>query len=63
MQSYSDESYFVLPVPKRQTLGVPRSAFVKWALVLVLMVVMALVALSLGLLWDSITPLAGNGLF
>jgi|HubBroStandDraft_6_1064221.scaffolds.fasta_scaffold61523_5 hypothetical protein len=59
MQSHSREScYFVLPARKSRTVILPRSASMKWALALVLMIVTAMVALSLGLWWDSITPLA-----
>jgi hypothetical protein len=57
MQSHSDES-FILPARKLPTVRLQRSALVKCALVLGLIVVMAIVALSLGILWDSLTPLS-----
>jgi hypothetical protein len=59
--SRSRESYyFVLPAKKQPMLRLQRLPLVKWTLVPVLMIVMALVALSLGLWWDSITSLAGH---
>jgi hypothetical protein len=54
--------YFVLPAKKQPTLKLQRFPLVKWALVVVLMVVMAIIALSLGLWWDSVTPLAAHSL-
>jgi len=61
--SRSRESYyFVLPAKKQPTLKLQRLPLVKWALVVVLMIVMALIALWLGLWWDSITPLATQSL-
>jgi hypothetical protein len=59
MSSHGGESYyFILPARKLPTVRFQRSALVKCALVLVLIVVMAIVALSLGILWDSLTPLS-----
>ena len=61
--SRSRESYyFVVPAKKQPTLKLQRLPLVKWALVVVLMIVMALIALWLGLWWDSITPLAAQSL-
>jgi Co/Zn/Cd efflux system component len=57
-ESYRESYYFVLPAEKQPTLGFQRSSLVKWGLVLLLMVAMALVALSLGLWWDSIALLS-----
>lgn len=58
MQSRNRESYyFILPAEKQPTLRLSKSPLMKWALVLVLVFVMAVVALSLGLWWDSVTPL------
>jgi hypothetical protein len=58
MSSHRGESYyFILPARKLLTGRFERSALVKCALVLVLIAVMAIVALSLAILWDSLTPL------
>lgn len=54
MPSHSRESYFILPVKKQPTVRFPRSQFVKWALVPVVMIVMILSALGLGAWWDGL---------
>ena len=52
MQSHSHESYFILPAKKLPIARLPRSPLAKGALLLVVMVAMAIVALSLGLWWE-----------
>jgi hypothetical protein len=61
MQSHSRESYFILPAEKQPTPKVSQVPLLKWALILMLMIVMALVALSLGLWWDSVSPVNFRG--
>ncbi len=55
-ESYS-ESYFVLPVKKQPTIKLPRSVLMTGALTLIAILFMVVVGLSLGLWWDSLSPL------
>jgi len=55
MQSHSPESYFILPVKKQPAMRPPRAPFVKSALMVVLMLIMVIVALSLGTYWDGLS--------
>ena len=55
-ESYS-ESYFVLPVKKQPTINLPKAPLVTGALTLIAILFMVVIALSLGLWWDSLTPI------
>jgi len=61
MQSHRREPYFILPAEKQPTQRLSKLPLLKWALILGLMILMALVALSLGLWWDSVSPLNFRG--
>jgi hypothetical protein len=55
------ESYFILPIKKKPTVTLPRTQLMTAALTLIAIVAMVITALSLGMLWDWITPLSKLG--
>jgi hypothetical protein len=57
LESYR-ESHFILPTKKRPTVRHPRTLLMTGALTLITIFAMAIIALSLGMWWDSITPLS-----
>jgi hypothetical protein len=57
MQSHSSESYFILPSKKQPAVRSLRTPLMTGTLVLVTMPIMIVVALSMGMWWDSLTPI------
>jgi hypothetical protein len=57
MQLHDHESYFILPAEKQPAARSPRTPLMTGVLVLVTILIMALVALAMGMCWDSLTPI------
>ena len=57
MQLHDHESYFILPAEKQPAARPPRTALMTGVLVLVTMLIMVLVALAMGVCWDSLTSI------
>ncbi len=57
MQLHDHESYFILPAQKQPAARSPRTPLMSGVLVLVAMLIMVLVALAMGMWWDSLTPI------
>ena len=57
MQVHDHESYFILPAEKQPAARSPRTPLMSGVLVLGTMLVMVLVALAMGMWWDSLTPI------
>jgi hypothetical protein len=56
-ESYG-ESHFILPIKKQPTVRLPRTLLMTGVLTLLAISAMATIAVSLGMLWDSLTPLS-----
>jgi hypothetical protein len=59
LESYR-ESDFVLPLKKQPTARPPRTLLMSGVLTLITVFAMAIIAISLGMWWDSVTPLSSQ---
>ncbi len=57
MQVHDHESYFILPAEKQPATKSSRTALMNGVLVLGTILIMVLVALAMGMCWDSLTPI------
>ena len=54
------ESYFILPLKKQPAARPPRTLLMSGVLTLITIFAMAIIALSMGMWWDSVTPLSNQ---
>jgi hypothetical protein len=59
LESYR-EFYFILPIKKQPGARLPRTLLMSGVLTLITIFAMAIIALSMGMWWDSVTPLSNQ---